>query len=306
MVIILTEGATSESQIIFTGNSFNSIVEDLGEEKVECVPIIYRTESNVGLKIEIKKFQRFLFIEENNNDPFRFYRTMRVISRLGILNTKLIGAAFIATDRTKEISMLGFSPPLSDIIKGGELRKIMMELIPEEIVQTVIERGKELSAKEKWTLKQELLAETILYDERIAKLEIKEPREIAKEIEDIELKTASIYNRIDPILESYFVWFEEELKVSVVRETINILLIEKFNFSDGLAVALGGFLAHMNYYDSLSGEAEEDSFVGALFRDRVNEITTGSIYWLSEEKGCSPDEAAKELDDALSTILGSE
>lgn len=304
MVIILNEVTTNKMQIIFTGNSFKSVIDDLGEEKVECVPIIYRKESSIGLKIEIKDRKRFLFIEENNNDLFRVYRTMRIVSHLGVLNTNLFGSAFMAADRIKELSMLGFSPPLSNIIKQGDLRKIMMELVPEEIIQAVIGDGKELSENDKSILKQEILAETIFYDERIAKLEIKKPQEIIKEIEEIKVRALKTQIRLNPVLESYFEWFED-LNGAITQEVINIALLDKFNFSDETLVAILGFLVQMDYYFSLRVEAEEDSFSETLFNDRSNEVATGSIYWLSSEMDCTPDEAAKELDNALNVILAS-
>lgn len=229
---------------------------------------------------------------------------MMIISRLGILNINLISSAFLASDRVKEISMAGFSPPLSDIIKGVELRRIMMDLVPEKIIQAIIKDGKELSDKERFILEQEVLAETIPYDDRIAKLEIKEPREIAKEIEDIKMRGMEIYGRIFPILESYFIWFED-LNDAVVQEILYILLLDKYNFSDEVAVAVGGFLAQVNYCSLLNGDAEEESFVGNLFQERINEITIESIYWLSDEEDCTPDEAASKLDDALRIIFES-
>ena len=303
MVIVLTEDTIEETNIIFVGNSFKSIVEEMGKEKVDCLPMIYRRESIVGLMIKIKDCENFLFVEGDTDDPFRAYRVMRVISNLETININLMGAAFLATDRTKELSILGFSPPLSNMIKWRDLVKIMMELVPEEIVQSVIGKGTKLSNSDKWILKQELLAETILYNERIAKLEIKEPREIAQEIESFNFKCIKAYIRIEAILDSYFSWFEEELKEEIIQEILELVMLEKFNLSDELAVALGGFIAQMKYYDSLSAEVEEESFTGMLFRDRANEITIASIYWLAIEKNYSFNEAAKDLDDILYTII---
>ncbi|MFA5431912.1 MAG: hypothetical protein WC319_03455 [Candidatus Paceibacterota bacterium] len=296
---------TEKTQIVFTGNSFKSVIEGFGEKAVECTPIIYRKELNIGLKIEVKEFNKLFLIEQDHNDPFRVYRTMRIISRLGVISAELVKSAFLATDRIKEVSALGFSPPLSNTIKRKELRKVMMEVVPEEITKIVIKEGRELSDNEKWILKNELLAETISYDDRLAKLGIKEPKEIRKEIENVEIKIASIYGRISSITESYFeyVFLDGELKNFVINRVISILLIEKLSFSDEVIVALGAFLVQTEYYNSLRGKTEEGSFADALFQNRINEVIVELIYWLSFEKDYSPDDAAKELDSVFNAML---
>ena len=308
MVIILIEGTTTEAQIIFTGDHFKAVVEELGVEEVECLPIIYQRESRIGLRIEIADRNKFYFLEERDDNLFRVYRTMRVVSLLKMFNTKIIGSAFLATDRIMEVSMLGFSPPLSNMIENRELREIMQELIPDELVRKVIESGKELSEKDKWYLKQELVAETIIYDERIAKLSIKSPQEIRLEIKEANNRSEEIFARVAPHLETYAEWFsdlEEGLEGHITSNVLSILLSGQFDFSDELAVAVGGFLAQSDYFNSLKGEAEEESFVGALYEERLNEIITGTIFWLSSEKDYSADQAARELDCAMKDILNS-
>lgn len=292
-----------EIQSCYTGNRFKAVSDTSAGEEVECIPVIYRKGFASGLKIMIENGEHFFSIEQDYLDLPKLFRVAEILSVIKKVDPDLVSAAFLAADRMSQISSLGFSPPLSNLISSKDLRKIMLQPVPEEIVEQI--KGiVDISPKGKEALKQELIAGTILYDQRMSDLGILNPQAISEEELRKKNEKGKIYYRIKKILDSYFeyMWVEEEVKELVINDAIGFLTIPDLKFRDQLAVALGGFVAISTYYKSLN-TAEGKIFSDALLADMINEIIIDSIYWFSSEIGCSLNEAAEQLDQVCDNII---
>ncbi len=277
----------NDNKIHFSNVPFMAYVESMGDELIECTPVVYGDGLNYGISVLFPNMESITWGLVTPRNLITAWRGTEILRHIHTIENGTLCAAYYTGIRSPhESDMKSYVEPIIKKIGRDVYDTIMSMTVPEQIIRAILDNQNGDSKPDLYPITDEVRAGTIEWRQEFVEFGIKHPDDVDNE-ERLQKETIAKFERLLASYARSRSIPRNCMGMNYVESALLTLVDKKANeeHSDNVLIALSGVVGELSITNfaafilpfGISNQAEYD----ARINKTKEEALEYSASWLA-------------------------